>query len=132
MKYARITPEGYLESTIFTDQEIEQGCTDGFKPVIECEIIPDTIGLQGAEQHFEETETSIVVSYIVVENHPDKVNAEIKYLKTTLSDDDYKITKCQEYALAGLPLPYNITQLHADREELRARINELQVLIKKS
>ena len=51
---------------------------------------------------------------------------EIPQLQKQLDDTDYKIIKCQEYSLAGLELPYDIEQLHNERQALRDKINELQ------
>ena len=51
---------------------------------------------------------------------------EIAQLQKQLDDTDYKIIKCQEYSLAGLELPYDIEQLHNERQALRDKINELQ------
>lgn len=39
---------------------------------------------------------------------------------------DWKVAKIQEYALAGLDAPYDIADLHAKRQAVRDRINELQ------
>ncbi len=39
---------------------------------------------------------------------------------------DWKIAKAQEYALAGLEAPYDIAELHARRQTVRDRINELR------
>ena len=51
---------------------------------------------------------------------------EIAQLQKQLDATDYKIIKCQEYSLAGLELPYDIEQLHNERQALRDKINELQ------
>jgi predicted S18 family serine protease len=51
---------------------------------------------------------------------------EIERLKKELSETDYKIIKCSEYSLAGVALPYDIAELHAKRQALRDRINELE------
>lgn len=53
---------------------------------------------------------------------------EIEKLQQELNNTDYKIIKCSEYQLAGLQIPYNITELHANRQLLRDKINELQEL----
>lgn len=42
-----------------------------------------------------------------------------------LSSTDYKVLKCYECALAGKELPYNVDELHKERQELRDRINLL-------
>ena len=51
---------------------------------------------------------------------------EIEKLKAELASTDYKIIKCSEYRLAGLEAPYDISELHATRQVLRDRINELE------
>ncbi len=51
---------------------------------------------------------------------------QILQLKMQLAEDDYKIIKCAEYQAAGVDLPYNIAELHAGREAIRAEINQLQ------
>lgn len=51
---------------------------------------------------------------------------EIKSLKMQLEATDYKIIKCSEYQLLGEELPYNIAELHNERQALRNRINELE------
>lgn len=55
-------------------------------------------------------------------------NEEISKLQEELNNTDYKIIKCSEYQLAGLEIPYNIADLHANRQRLRDKINELQEL----
>lgn len=58
---------------------------------------------------------------------PEEVKKEeIERLKQELSETDYKIIKCSEYSLAGVELPYDIAELHAKRQALRDRINELE------
>lgn len=39
---------------------------------------------------------------------------------------DWKIAKCYEYALMGLPAPYDMTELNAKRQAVRDEINELE------
>lgn len=53
-------------------------------------------------------------------------NKTIEYLKAELEAGDYKVTKCYEASLVGEPAPYDIQQLHTERQALRARINELE------
>ena len=52
--------------------------------------------------------------------------AKIKELQSELNESDYKIIKCNEYKLAGLELPYDIEELHKQRQALRDEINKLQ------
>lgn len=53
-------------------------------------------------------------------------NSEIDKLKKQLSDTDYKIVKCSEYQLAGKEIPYDIIDLHNERQVLRDQINILE------
>lgn len=46
--------------------------------------------------------------------------------KNKLAESDYKITKSEEYELAGLELPYDMEELHAEREAIREKIRELE------
>ena len=45
-------------------------------------------------------------------------------------DNDYKIIKCSEASLVGEEMPYDITALHAERQALRDKINELEDYMK--
>lgn len=51
---------------------------------------------------------------------------QILTLKEELSATDYKVIKCAEAQLLGLPLPYDVEALHAERQALRNKINELE------
>ena len=53
---------------------------------------------------------------------PTKIET-VEELKSKLHDTDYMIIKSYEYALAGLPLPYNIEELHAQRQNIRDQIS---------
>lgn len=54
------------------------------------------------------------------------IRNEIESLKAELSSTDYQIIKCSEYQLQGLEMPYDLAALHATRQALRDRINELE------
>lgn len=53
----------------------------------------------------------------------------IEELKTKLSESDYKVIKCSEYALAEQAAPYDIAELHNERQAIRDEINELETQI---
>ena len=62
---------------------------------------------------------------------PEPSEEEIKQqriaeLKAELSSTDYKIIKCSECSLTGIDLPYDIAELHAQRQAWRDEINELE------
>lgn len=58
-----------------------------------------------------------------------KVRRGIESLKAQLAEDDYKIIKCYEASLLGNKLPYDIASLHRNRDEIRAKINEMEKLL---
>lgn len=53
---------------------------------------------------------------------------EIDGLKLELENTDYKVIKCMEAMLVGEEMPYDIAELHAERQEFRNRINEFESL----
>lgn len=55
-----------------------------------------------------------------------KRKKEIAKLKQQLSDSDYQVTKCYEASLIGDVLPYDIGELHKNRQSIRDKINELE------
>lgn len=63
---------------------------------------------------------------ILKQEAEEEKQAKIKELQSELNESDYKIIKCNEYKLAGLELPYDIEELHKQRQALRDEINKLQ------
>lgn len=55
-----------------------------------------------------------------------EITSEINALKEKIQSTDYQIIKCYEYALNNLELPYNVEELHAERQALRDEINVLE------
>ena len=51
---------------------------------------------------------------------------EIERLKSELQESDYKVIKCAEAICLNVELPYNMTELHKERQALRDKINELE------
>lgn len=49
-------------------------------------------------------------------------------LKDQLAQGDYKIIKCAEAQLTNEPMPYNVAELVAERNAMRAEINELEAM----
>lgn len=62
------------------------------------------------------------------------VRSKIDELKASLTSNDscigdYRITKCYEASLIGESMPYDISELHQKRQEVRNEINRLEALI---
>ena len=51
---------------------------------------------------------------------------DIESLKSELQESDYKVIKCAEAICINAELPYNMTELHKERQALRDKINELE------
>jgi hypothetical protein len=121
-----------IEGTYFTSEIIDDNLMEmGFKPVIEG-IIPldydeytmnlDKNIIENENGDFEYVYTPIFSQI--------KVNKSIITLKQQLSDTDYKVIKNMEAQLVNVELPYDSVVLHAERQALRDKINELEELLK--
>ena len=84
-----------------------------------CKLVDDNWVLD--EEHYNQ-----LVSEFEAKKTEQQKQMKIAQLQQQLNDTDYKIIKCQEYSLAGLELPYNIEELHTQRQSIRDQINELQ------
>ena len=51
---------------------------------------------------------------------------DIESLKSELQESDYKVIKCAEAICLNVELPYDMTELHNERQSLRDKINELE------
>lgn len=51
---------------------------------------------------------------------------QIAELKKQLSATDYKVIKCAECQLIGQGMPYDVAELHAERQTIRDQINALE------
>ena len=54
------------------------------------------------------------------------INAQINNLKEQLASTDYKIIKCTECSMVGEEMPYDVNELHAERQAIRDEINQLE------
>lgn len=123
---------GQLITTYADDEDkdiINQMVSDGFKVYVENQ--PQTVQLsefQSQELRYRDEGFQIVGYYEVVDNSPERIIAEIDRLKSELTATDYQVIKSYEYALAEQPLPYDLANLHSERQTLRNRINELEQL----
>jgi hypothetical protein len=56
-----------------------------------------------------------------------KVLEEIGFVLSDLEKSDYKIIKCSEAQLLGLPMPYDVLELVSYRNSLREKIENLRL-----
>lgn len=77
--------------------------------------------------YYEETDNAIIAKFglkdVVI---PEKSGYEtVEELKNKLNESDYKVIKCYEYTLVGKEPPYDVEELHAERQAIRDTINKL-------
>ena len=137
MYYAKIIKAQIKEhiDTCFVDDNISEGeklilINNGWKEVIEEEDDVD-----GENEYFEKNKEIIFngVDFYLTTNllfRRDKCISDIDKLKQQLSDSDYKVIKNMEAQLINEELPYDSVTLHAERQALRDKINELEELLK--
>jgi hypothetical protein len=152
MQYGYINENGYLTSrnieeiienyadqkgkaqtrTITVDMQIKELSKEGWKPVDDidenlriCEkwlyvkVIPYDAGERITFRYTKKFDIQAV-------------KKEIKELKEELSSSDYKIIKCNEWALLSQESPYDMISLSKERQEIRNKINELEDVISKN
>lgn len=76
-----------------------------------------------------EVKNGRVVQSWEIKIDPVAAQARIDTLKAELAASDYKVTKCYEASLVGDSLPYDIAELHRERQSIRDEINRLEALI---
>ena len=65
--------------------------------------------------------------YTIEDDGVEKTTDEkIAELKQQLSATDYKVIKCAECQLLGEEMPYDVAELHAERQAIRDEINGLE------
>ena len=73
-----------------------------------------------ADEDYEEVQ-------MYVPNPVKTVQQQISELKAKLSATDYKVIKCSECQLLGMEMPYDVAELHNQRQMIRDQINALEL-----
>lgn len=120
-----------IEEGVYNDHNADHITTppDGWAMIPEGFPLPSTFPLLGSIEA-EEIEHIMTVTAMTEGTLPNPVEPstkeQIMALKAELSATDYKVIKCSEAQLAGEELPYDIVAIHAERQALRDKINELE------
>lgn len=124
----RLLPDGRIVDRVVTEEEQAAALSPEWKPV---DFINDKVILSAIEGEIiiprpYDAGDHIAYQYI---RQKDKqwIKTQIALLKESLANSDYKITKCYEASLLGMELPYDITELHRQRQRKRDSINELEL-----
>lgn len=59
----------------------------------------------------------------------DALEQEIRNLECDLRASDYEVIKAYEYEKCGIKAPYDMTEIHKERQTKRDRINEIQKIL---
>ena len=120
-KYAQLDETGRVKFAVFESDE--EAANAGFLPYEETEKpeTPENVIPHNYTRSYEEQEGKIVLVWKAYPNYE-----AIKQLKEKLASTDYKVIKCNEASLLGSPLPYDMAEVHRERQEIRDEINRLE------
>lgn len=102
--------------------EINNGTEEN--PVIEQVFLEKTIPWSGANEEIAKKE-AYNGEYEPIEIEQ-TLEEKIAVLKAQLAATDYKVIKCSECQLLGMEMPYDVAELHAERQAIRDQINQLE------
>lgn len=100
---------------------------DGFLNFVSCEQPQCETGSIAVDSY--EVVNGKVVQSWDIKTDPTIISSKIEELKNELASTDYIITKCMEASLLGEEMPYDIEQVHAERQAIRDEINRLESLL---
>lgn len=86
---------------------------------------PEVGQFQAARAAYNEEVDRISLHWEIVEHAPEKIAVEITRLQSELAATDYQAIKSYEYTLAGEEPPYDVAEVHAEKQRIRDRIREL-------
>ena len=102
------------------DEPIEYEC------VTEEILTPVTLGWNEINEEIAKKE-AYNGEYTIEDDGVEKSKDEqIEELKKQLSATDYKVIKCAECQLLGEEMPYDVAELHQQRQAIRDEINTLE------
>lgn len=76
-----------------------------------------------------ESKEGMIIQYWSLKDDPKFLIKKIEDMKLSLSNTDYKVTKCYESTMLGEELPYDLIQLASERTLIRAEINRIKAII---
>ena len=101
-------------------------CGTEEEPNIEEVFTPVTMGWSEANEEIAKRE-AYNGEYVIEDDGVEKTTAEkIAELKKQLAATDYKVITCAECQLLGQEMPYDVAELHAERQVIRDEINKLE------
>lgn len=130
MELAKILPDGTVDIRFCPPsmgERMAQLRDAGFLDFVPGERPQADTGFVAVDS-FEVVSGKLVQSW-KVKIDPTTAQARIDELKVLLEASDYKVTKCYEASVMGVALPYDIEELHRERQSYRDEINRLESLM---
>lgn len=120
-KYAKIEENGRVRFAMFSSDEVAK--EQGFLPYEEKKMptTPTNVVPHNYSRKYTETGGKIIMSWEAYPNYE-----EIEKLKKKLTETDYQVIKCYEASLIGGEVPYDVQEMHKERQEIRDEINRLE------
>ena len=129
MKVIKYNLCSIVTKVIGVDEELElQDVGEELEPqtVTEAVLTPVILGWSEANEEIAKKEAHNG-EYTIEDDGVEKSKDEqIAELKEQLSATDYKVIKCAECQLLGEEMPYDVAELHAERQAIRDEINKLE------
>lgn len=120
-KYAKFDETGRVRFAKFTSKA--EAAEQGYLPYEETEMpeTPTNVIPHNYSKKYIERNGIIVLTWEAYPNYE-----EIDRLKKKLTDTDYKVIKCYEASLVNAEMPYDVAEVHQERQEIRDEINRLE------
>lgn len=120
-RYAKLDETGRIQFAVFDSETDAKNA--GYLPYEETEkpTTPENIIPHNYTRSYEEQDEKIVLVWKAYPNFE-----AIAKLKKQLAETDYKVIKCNEASLIGEELPYDMEEVHKERQEIRDEINRLE------
>lgn len=115
----------YASNVILYGQYAQDEYAKGVRGVL-TDAEPEIRGYNGTNNYRAQTFVNLATSE-VWEQRTELLPTIADY-KERLTSTDYKIIKCCEYQLTGSELPYDIAALHSERQNIRDKINALEIV----
>lgn len=120
-RYAKLNESGRIQFAVF-DKKIDAK-NAGYLPYEETEkpTTPENVIPHNYTRTYKEKDGKIVLVWEAYPNYE-----AIEKLKKKLAGTDYKVIKCNEASLVGKELPYDMNEVHEERQKIRDEINRLE------
>lgn len=121
MRYAKLDEQGKAMFKMF--DTAEEAANEGYLPYEETEkpTTPENVIPHNYTRTYEERDDKVVLVWKAYPNYE-----AISALKKELDSSDYRIIKCYEASLVGEDAPYDMDEVHKERQEIRDEINRLE------